>query len=92
MQQDVCFQNYLGGHVELQQHTQTVHVEDVTTTFLYRCSSAGVVEDIMMCLKASFTAAHEATRRESLAKDHVEQCEECPLVCLSQLIYTVLRN
>ena len=60
--------------------------------FLSRCSSAGVVEDIMMCLKASFTAAHEATRRESLAKDHVEQCEECPLVCWSQLIYAVLKN
>ena len=62
-----------------------------TTTFLYRCSSAGVVEDIMMCLKASFTAAHEATRRESLAKDHVEQCEDCPLVCLSQHLYAVLK-
>ena len=60
--------------------------------FLYRCSSAGVVEDIMMCLKASFTAAHEATRRESLAKDHVEQCEDCPLVCWSQHLYAVLEN
>ena len=33
-----------------------------------------------MCLKASFTAAHEATRRESLVGDRVEQCEDCPLV------------
>ena len=60
--------------------------------FLSRCSSAGVVEDIMMCLKASFTAAHEATRRESLAKEHVEQCEECPLVCWSQHLYAVFKN
>ena len=35
----------------------------------------------MMCLKASFTAAHEATRRESLVGDRVEQCQDCPLVC-----------
>jgi len=62
--------------------------DQATTGFLgyiFKCSSAGVVEDIMMCLKASFTAAHEATRRESLAKDHVEQCEECPLVWFNSL-------
>jgi len=44
-----------------------------------------VVEDIMMCLKASFTAAHEATRRESLVGDRVEQCEDCPLVWFNSL-------
>merc|ERR550517_2403886 len=39
----------------------------------------------MMCLKASFTAAHEATRRESLVNDRGAKGEGAPLVGVNSL-------
>lgn len=57
---------------------------DHTTTgylgYIFKCSNPGVVEDIMLCLKASFTAAHhEATHKDSVIPEQ-ETCHLCPLV------------
>ena len=52
-------------------HFQVGELLPIILTFylIFRCSNPGVVEDIMMCLKASFTAAHDAYRRDSVIKE-----------------------
>jgi len=54
-------------------------------SYIFRCDSVSIVDDIMQCLKSAFQNAHEQNK-----KDKCEQrCDQCPMVWYNMLAQEV---